>query len=162
MGEPPCWRWFFPIQGVYLDAVIKKLSHEYLEFNEEEEETEEEKKNKSLVCSTTPERGLLFCVPHVFSFQCLLTTKSLFFCVSRSFGERVLYMIPSQQIKRIIAVLVSDSSSIADIEENLRMLAVVCFLSESPLGFECRSKQFHIGQPRHHEPAGCAHSAGMS
>ncbi|OAO17943.1 palmitoyltransferase [Blastocystis sp. ATCC 50177/Nand II] len=46
MGEPPCWRWFFPIQGVYLDAVIKKLSHEYLEFNEEEEETEEEKKNK--------------------------------------------------------------------------------------------------------------------
>ena len=49
MGEPPCWRWFFPIQGVYLDAVIKKLSHEYLEFNEEEEETEEEKKNKSQV-----------------------------------------------------------------------------------------------------------------
>ena len=46
-------------------------------------------------------------------------------------------MIPIQQIKRIIAVLVRDDSSITDIEENLRMLAVVCSLSFSSIGFEC-------------------------
>lgn len=48
MGEPPNWKWFVPVQGKYLDAVIKKLSHEFLSYSElsEEDECLEDKKNK--------------------------------------------------------------------------------------------------------------------
>ena len=30
MGEPPCWRWLFPIEGRYMNAIIQKLSTEFI------------------------------------------------------------------------------------------------------------------------------------
>lgn len=33
MGEPFCWRWFFPIEGKYMNAIIQKLSTEFITFD---------------------------------------------------------------------------------------------------------------------------------
>ena len=50
MGEPPCWRWFFPIEGRYMNAIIQKLSTEFITIdmnNDDEDEDEiEDKKEK--------------------------------------------------------------------------------------------------------------------
>lgn len=42
MGEPPCWRWLLPIEGEFMDAVIKKLSHEFMMFNGDDYSSDED------------------------------------------------------------------------------------------------------------------------
>ena len=49
MGEPPCLRWVFPVEGKYINAVISKLSKEFLGFeiyDDVPEASPEEKKNQ--------------------------------------------------------------------------------------------------------------------
>ena len=30
MGEPPCWRWLFPLEGQYMTVVLERLSKEFV------------------------------------------------------------------------------------------------------------------------------------
>ena len=30
MGDLPSWRWFVPVEGKYINAIIAKLSNEFL------------------------------------------------------------------------------------------------------------------------------------
>ena len=30
MGEPPCWRWFVPLEGKYMPAILSRLSKEFV------------------------------------------------------------------------------------------------------------------------------------
>ena len=44
MGEPPCWRWLFPIEGRYMNAIIQKLSTEFITIdmnNDDDDEKDE-------------------------------------------------------------------------------------------------------------------------
>ena len=33
MGEPPCWRWLFPLEGKYMAAILERLSKEFINFS---------------------------------------------------------------------------------------------------------------------------------
>ena len=51
MGEPPSWRWLFPIEGKYMTRILKKVSNEFIcveedDLSSEEETSMEEKKNQ--------------------------------------------------------------------------------------------------------------------
>ena len=46
MGEPPCWRWFLPVEGRYLNSIIVKLSNEFLFKDGDEYEYEYEYEDK--------------------------------------------------------------------------------------------------------------------